>query len=112
MKVSIIPDDQMVVKDGVSKKLSFIMDTNIQAIHWHGNSGWIEKKKGDPVKLDNFDDYSDLLAQFDNTKTPIEIIQEEQISVIAVEERVTHLTKVVNELASEVAKLKDNMKIK
>ena len=80
MKLSIIPSDNTVCKDGYCLSdldLSF-MDSNIHAVQWDTDSGWIEcvaLSDGSlpaHVELTSIEDYTSLIAAFDAAKSSAE----------------------------------------
>ena len=46
MRVTVIPEDQVITIDGDAITVSFDVDSNIHAIQWYGESGVIEHKVG------------------------------------------------------------------
>lgn len=79
MRLVIIPEDQIVIIDGVSRQFEFEMDANYHAVQWYGNHGVIETKTGKDIKLENIDAFEDLVD------THALILQEEENSRIEFE---------------------------
>ena len=46
MRMTIIPEDQTIIKDGEALQFSFVADPNIHAIQWYDTYGTIEYKSG------------------------------------------------------------------
>jgi hypothetical protein len=46
MRLTIIPDDQTVLKDGAPLTFAFAADSNVHAIQWYDTYGTIEYKSG------------------------------------------------------------------
>lgn len=47
MRVTVIPEDKIIVVDGVAKTLDFAAPAGMHALQWHGSYGFIEwKTKG------------------------------------------------------------------
>lgn len=68
-KVSIIPDDQKIVKNGKPHKVVFKnMDSKIHAIQWNGQSGQIEMKQGAAQFFDNYELITELVALWDQAE--------------------------------------------
>ena len=80
MKLSIIPADNTVCKDGycISGLDLAFMDSNIHAVQWNTDSGWIEcvalSDGSIPahVELTSIEDYTSLIAAFDAAKSSAE----------------------------------------
>lgn len=53
MRVTIIPEDQKVIIDGVAHEVSVQADQNIHAIQWDGEKGVIEYKRGGAKRIDD-----------------------------------------------------------
>ena len=74
MKVSIIPSDGIVIKDGVGVKLPMTLPPNIHAIQWDGDKGKgeIEFNDGSFCKsLTDMDEYNSLLKDYEIEKIRI-----------------------------------------
>ena len=62
MKVSIIPSDGLVIKDGVGVKLPMTLPANIHAVQWDGVKGEIEFNDGTVCRaIGNMEEYNQLL---------------------------------------------------
>lgn len=64
MRVTIIPEDKIVVIDGIAAQFDFEIDPNIRAVQWddsntRGNK--IEQHKGGALYLDSLSDYQDII---------------------------------------------------
>jgi hypothetical protein len=46
MRLTIIPEDQTIIKDGEALKFAFAADAGIHAIQWYDTYGTIEYKSG------------------------------------------------------------------
>ena len=44
MRVTVIPDDKIILIDGVAKRCDFTAPAGLHAIQWHGSYGFIEWK--------------------------------------------------------------------
>lgn len=69
MRVTIIPADQFVSIDGVSKNLDFDIDENITAVQWHGQSGIVEQRSGGARFISSLDEFADIIDLF-NAPSP------------------------------------------
>lgn len=69
-KVSIIPADGMIVKNGKPLKVNFAnkADSKIHAIQWNGVNGHIEMKQGAAQFFDNFEMITELVALYDQAE--------------------------------------------
>ena len=76
MKITIVPSDKLVIIDGEAIRFDFTIDDNIHAVQWEGNSGIVETKKGDNIKLKNMDMFQDII---DEHAKQLTIIAEERI---------------------------------
>ncbi len=75
-KITIIPSDKLVIINGEAIRFDFTIDDNIHAVQWEGNSGIVETKKGDNIKLKNMDMFQDII---DEHAKQLTIIAEERI---------------------------------
>lgn len=65
-KISIIPADKTIVKNGKALKLNFsTKNSKIRAIQWNGASGEIEMSEGASQYFDNFAMISEIVALYD-----------------------------------------------
>lgn len=63
MRLTIIPEDKVVIINGVGRYLDFTVDENYHAIQWaEGEYGYIETKTGSNIKLENLDEFSAIIA--------------------------------------------------
>lgn len=46
MQITVVPEDRLIVKDGVPLVFDFPVDACIHAISWYGGSGDIERNTG------------------------------------------------------------------
>lgn len=53
MRVTVIPEDQMVIVDGAALKSPMDIDPDINAIQWYGDHGVIEYKTRGAVAIDD-----------------------------------------------------------
>lgn len=63
MKLTIIPEDKIVVIDGVARQIDFEMNENYHAIQWDGEKGNIETKQGADIKLEDIDAFQDVIDE-------------------------------------------------
>lgn len=70
MKLTVIPEDQIIVLDGAVVATPFVAPANIHAIQWDGVEGTIEHKVGPPSRITNvkdvqfyLDKHADALAR-------------------------------------------------
>lgn len=65
-KISIIPSDKTIVKNGKGLKVNFqTNNSKIRAIQWNGASGEIEMSEGANQYFDNFALISEIVALYD-----------------------------------------------
>lgn len=65
-KISIIPADKTIVKNGKALKVNFqTQNSKIRAIQWNGASGEIEMSEGASQYFDNFAMISEIVALYD-----------------------------------------------
>lgn len=68
-KISIIPADGKIVKNGKPQKVVFNnIDSKIHAIQWNGKSGNIEMKIGAAQFFDNYELITELVALYDKAE--------------------------------------------
>lgn len=69
-KISIVPSDAMIYKNGKPLKVTFgnKADSKIHAIQWNGKSGQIEMKVGAAQFFDNFALITELVALYDQAE--------------------------------------------
>lgn len=82
MRVTIIKSDNMVYKDGVAFKVDCSsMSSEIRAIQWYDDHGLVEYTdyRRETV-LENLDDFSDLLAAWDDANAAYQawLLEQEQ----------------------------------
>lgn len=69
MRLTIIPEDQTIIKDGAALQCSFAAESDIHAIQWYGERGVIEYKGGakpfdDPAVIQPYvDAYAEEVAR-------------------------------------------------
>jgi hypothetical protein len=79
--LTIIPDDKIVVVDGIVVVFDFEIDSDIHAVQWNGTEGHIEYKSGkQPLILSDIDDYQSYVTLHgeEKIKTEEAISQDEQ----------------------------------
>ncbi|MGR3179819.1 MAG: hypothetical protein ACUZ8E_17405 [Candidatus Anammoxibacter sp.] len=79
MRVSIIPEDNIVVIDGQARNITLDIDPNIHAIQWHGDYGYVENKTGDNLKITDFVGYQYIVDEFYTQETEEENKKKKQI---------------------------------
>lgn len=68
-KLSIIPADGKIVKNGKPQKVIFQnIDSKIHAIQWNGKSGIIEMKQGATQFFDNYELITELVGLYDKAE--------------------------------------------
>jgi len=76
--VTIVPDDKVIMIDGIGYNLNYEIDKNIHAIQWYENSGHIEYKDESPNKEITVDEYDTYIKPYvDIWYIEYERIQEE-----------------------------------
>ena len=61
MKVTIIPEDKVVIVDGERREFDFDVDANYHAVQWNGEYGTIETKKGDNKRIADLSEFQEIL---------------------------------------------------
>lgn len=61
-RVTIIPDDRIVIIDGESYKVDLALDDNIHALQWYGDYGIVEKKQGGSEYIESLAPFEGALA--------------------------------------------------
>lgn len=61
-RVTIIPDDNLVIVGGEARIFDFSIDSNYHAIQWDGEAGFIETKVGDNIALLDLSEFNDILS--------------------------------------------------
>lgn len=54
IKLTVIPEDRVIIKNGVPLRFDFSADETVHAIQWHGTWGVIERKEGGTTYLADF----------------------------------------------------------
>ena len=74
MRLTVIPEDRTIIKDGVALQFDFPADANIHAIQWYGDAGTIEQKVGGSVPA-TLEDISPFLGAY--------TLEEERLAALA-----------------------------
>lgn len=85
MKVAIVPDDRIIVINGIPLNFDYDISNDIHAVHWDGTIGEVEyKSPGKPnEKITDFGDYQYLV---DSYFSEDQRIRDEEASALAAEE--------------------------
>ena len=54
IKLTVIPEDRVIIKNGAPLRFDFSADETVHAIQWHGTWGVIERKEGGTTYLSDF----------------------------------------------------------
>ena len=72
MKITIVPEDKVIIKNGEAYVCDFSMHENIHAVQWYGNFGYVEYKDKTPqLKIEYIQDipnYNEVLTAFKDAK--------------------------------------------
>ena len=73
MRLTIIPNDKVVIKDGLALHgLNFTL-TNIRAVQWYGDKGEVEYLDGSPNEaIDDITPYQSIVDVYDTEKVKLE----------------------------------------
>lgn len=76
MRIIIVPEDNMVNIDGVSRTVYFDYPENIRAVQWYNDHGYVEQHNGGQKYIDNIDEFEGILRAF-HSLDPIPLSSEE-----------------------------------
>ena len=81
--LTIIPDDKIIIVDGVAVVCDFDIDSDIHAVQWDGSSGHVEYKSKDNTTLSS-NEYESYITLHSNEKTRQEqTIQDAETAALA-----------------------------
>lgn len=85
MRLTIVCDDNIVIKDGIAHILdSTLFPSNIHALQWYGTWGEVEFKhtpgenKLQNKKIDNLSEFESLLSAWEVVNTPVPLTAEQE----------------------------------
>ena len=100
-RVTVIPEDRIIVVDGVALNFTFSAPSNLHAVQWYDNQGHCEYNDGTPNKIIELEDYVIDVEPYVNLWKAEEFrIKQKHEQVLA------ELNKPENILASALAKAK------
>ena len=94
MKVTIIPEDCMIIKDNIPMEFDYKYDENIHAIQWNNDRGHIEYKNG--MLNEEITDFGIIKPYVDQYDAEVKRREEE-----------VERERPMREIQEEIAKLKD-----
>lgn len=68
MRLSIIPDDKMVVLNGIGLCVEFACDPTIHAVQWDESSGHIEYKNSTIKQIDSVNEFQSIIDLYEQAK--------------------------------------------
>ena len=62
-RLTIVPDDKLIIVDGVGVSCDYDIDSDIHAVQWNGTNGWVEWKSGkEQLKLTSINEYQSYIT--------------------------------------------------
>ena len=81
--LTIIPDDKVIIVDGVAVVCDFDIDSDIHAVQWNGSSGHVEYKSKDNTTLSSNEYESYVTLHSDEKIRQAQVIQDAETAALA-----------------------------
>ena len=81
--LTIIPDDKVIIVDGVAVVCDFDIDSDIHAVQWNGSSGHVEYKSKDNSTLSSNEYESYVTLHSDEKIRQAQVIQDAETAALA-----------------------------
>lgn len=76
MRIIIVPEDNIVSIDGISRTVHFDYPENVRAVQWYNDHGYIEQHNGGQKYIDSIDEFEGIINAF-HSLDPIPLSSEE-----------------------------------
>ena len=81
--LTIIPDDKVIIVDGVAVVCDFDIDSDVHAVQWDGSSGHVEYKSKDNTTLSSNEYESYVTLHSDEKIRQAQVIQDAETAALA-----------------------------
>ena len=110
MRLSIIPDDKMVVLNGIGFCVEFEYDPAIHAVQWDESSGHIEYKNGTIKQIDSVNEFQSIIDLYEQVKEKNnKIIQDIELNHSNMEKSMNDRLPYVKERVKKYGTVKDQL---